>query len=60
MIGNNLNKNLGEMWKTLVYTFVGFLPYKNAKEKYDPLTIFLVIGGIISFISTMSRLANWY
>ena len=56
MIGSNLNKNLGELWKTLVYTFVGFLPYKNAKEKYDSLTIFLVIGGIISFISTMSRL----
>ena len=60
MIGSNLNNILGGIWKTLVYTFVGFLPYKNAKEKYDSLTIFLVIGGIISFISIMSRLANWY
>ena len=60
MIGSNLNKNLGELWKTLVYTFVGFLPYKNAKEKYDSLTIFLVIGGIITFIINMSGLVNWY
>ena len=51
--------HLNAVYSALLYFFVGCHPYKNQKEKFDALTIFLLIGGIITFISFIVRLARW-
>ena len=51
--------HLNAVFSVLLHFFVGYRPYNNQKEKFDALTIFLLIGGIITFISIIVRLASW-